>query len=219
MIKYFIHACLQRMWYVEEFLIPSMKAQGIDESQIKVKCDKNKLGNLVKCMEIFERMRGDGGAWHLQDDVIICRDFKQRTEENSSGLVCGYCWDKDDGDQAGLVTAENMWYSFPCIHIPNEIAQECAKWFFSYAQQSPRYASWVAARQYDDYFFNEFIRENYPNEQILQLKPCLVDHVDYLIGGTTLKKVRRDEQTRAKWFDDLDLVDELAEKLKERGNG
>ncbi len=28
-MRYMIHACPPRMWYVEEFFIPSMKAQGI----------------------------------------------------------------------------------------------------------------------------------------------------------------------------------------------
>jgi len=47
------------------------------------------------------------------------------------------------------------------------------------------------------------------------MKPCLVDHIDYLIGGSVLFN-RKHKIHRACYLSDIDkkLVDELAEKLK-----
>ena len=54
---------------------------------------------------------------------------------------------------------------------------------------------------------------NYPTADVLNLKPCLVDHVDYLIGGSVVNNNRKEKNVRAVWFDSLDLVDELEERL------
>ena len=69
-MKYMIHACPQRMWYVEEFLVPSMRDQDIRPDEIEIRCDTEGKGNLLSCMESF-RDCGErpGGTWHLQDDV------------------------------------------------------------------------------------------------------------------------------------------------------
>ena len=45
MPKYLIHCCNDRMWYVKEFLIPSMIKQGISTDDIFIYQDKNKIGN------------------------------------------------------------------------------------------------------------------------------------------------------------------------------
>ena len=213
MIKYVIHACPKRLDYVKKYLIPSMEAQGI--TNIDLRCDNYNLGNLSKCMEIFESMRSDGGAWHIQDDVVICRDFKERTEQFASdNVVCGYSWDKDENlSYVGLVEPQHMWWSFPCIYIPNSLARECAVWFDRFAKDDPKYVLWAAAKRYDDFFFQEFLKERYPDDKVLNLKPNLVDHVDYLIGGSIVNVTRRDEQVRAAWFEDLDLVEALEKKF------
>ena len=219
MSKYVLHACPQRMWYVDEFLVPSLQQQGIDD--IDIRCDKYKRGNLDHCMQIFSIMYGDGGTWHIQDDVIICRDFKKRTEEyESDQVVCGFVWDKDDNlNMVGDTLPKNMWWSFPCIYIPNHMALECSDWYYQWAKYQEKYLSFSVGKQYDDYFFIEFLKNNYSEKQVLQVKPCLVDHIDYLIGGTTVKRARRDDQCRAAWFDDPDLVDDLADKIRRRNNG
>ena len=85
MSKYIIHSCPERMWYVNNYLIPSIRDQGIDD--VSAWCDWNHVGCLHSCMNNFMRMNDDGGTWHLQDDVIVSRNFKSRTEEleGSSG--------------------------------------------------------------------------------------------------------------------------------------
>ena len=55
----------------------------------------------------------------------------------------------------------------------------------------------------------------YPSYPIENIKPCLVDHIDYLIGGTTGKK-RKNPIVRAEWFEDTDLVAELEKNIKDK---
>jgi hypothetical protein len=201
------------MWYVEDYLIPSLKEQNIENIDVRV--DKFNRGNLEQCMQIFSIMTGDGGTWHLQDDIIICKDFKMRTEQFTSDVVCGFVWDRDTNkEKIGYVSLSDMWFSFPCIHIPNKMALECSQWFFNKARYDQKYMSWVAGKKYDDLFFREFLRIYYPDQKILNLKPNLVDHIDFLLGGTTVPgSIQRGEQVRAQYFEDLELVDELTKKI------
>lgn len=217
MSDYVIHACEQRMPYVTEYLLPSLKDQGIDN--VSVKCDTEHLGNLDSCMKIFSQLPTTGGTWHLQDDVIICKDFAERTEYLSDGIVCGFVFSKDENVKyTGTVTPFQMWWSFPCIHIPNEIARECANWFYKTAISSLIYKDWLDGNRNDDYFFKEYMKIFYPAYPVENIKPCLVDHVDYLIGGTTGRK-RKHPIVRAEWFEDLDLVDKLERKIKGNKTG
>lgn len=210
-MKYIIHACLPRMWYVRNYLIPSLKEQGIDN--IRIECDLLKVGCLESCMQIFKSLRTDGSAWHLQDDVIICRDFKKLTEQYADGVVCGFCYTKDYVENVGYVAPSSMWWSFPCIHIPNRFARECADWYYSSVKYNRQYSKWVTEKKFDDAVFAEFMKLFYPDEKVLNLVPNLVDHIDYLIGGTTINQIRREKQTRSAYFKDLDLVLELEKKL------
>lgn len=215
MSDYVIHACEARMWYVENYLVPSMKDQGI--TNISVRCDTEHLGNLESCMQIFMKMYGDGGAWHMQDDVIICRNFKEITEQYTDGIVCGFDYVLDRPNNVGYVKPGDMWYSFPCIHIPNHIARECARWFYTKARYNSKYAEWVKTNKFDDCVLEEFLKIHYPDMDVLNLKPNLVDHIDFLIGGSIINKIRKAKQSRANYFEDQDLVYELQQTLKNRG--
>lgn len=214
MTKYIIHSCQQRMWYVDNYLVPSMLEQGIPNSDIDVRCDLLNLGCLESCMQIFKSLlEYDGTAWHMQDDVIICKDFKKLTEQYNEGIVCGFCWVGDKMKNVGYVKPSDMWWSFPCIRIPNKYARECAKWYYNTAKYSRKYLKWVRAKKFDDAVFKEFLELYYPYEQVLNLTPNLVDHVDYLIGGTTINHIRLEKQTRSAYFKDLDLIEKLEKEL------
>ena len=208
---YIIHACPERMWYVNRFLVPSMRAQGIEPA---IRCDTKHLGCLENCMRIFQDMHGDGGAWHLQDDVIICPDFSERTKQPlSDEIVCGFVVDSDKNlSKTGAVVPHDMWWSFPCIWIPNHLARECARWFYNAG--SRRYPDRAASHKMDDWFFKKFMETYYPKYKVLNLKPNLVDHVDFLIGGTVINKERQKKSTRAAWFDDQSLVEKLEREIK-----
>ena len=67
MASYMIHAYPKRMWYVEEYLVPSLLAQGIEETQIQIHNDAAREGNLKACMKAFAEVPDDDhGTWHLQ---------------------------------------------------------------------------------------------------------------------------------------------------------
>lgn len=205
--RYLIHATPKRMWYVEDYLIPSMWEQGIDN--VDVWLDEYGDGCLESCMQSFlDCGRYKGATWHLQDDVIICRDFAKRTREETSGVVCGFC------HKTFQTGKENqMWFSFPCIRIPNDIAADCAVWFYQPDIQA-RYSNWVLSKKHDDEIFVTYCdchKVPYKN-----LNPCLVDHVDYLIGGSIVNADRNIPKTRASYWVDEDLVTDLKVRLASR---
>lgn len=214
-MKYMIHACPQRMWYVNDYLLPSMQAQGIKD--IEIWNDTEGKGNLLACMEAFRACgEREGGTWHLQDDVLISRDFAERTRAPVDGVVCGFgCQNSGPSMQErGRVPMVFMWYSFPCIYIPNDLARECAAWFFEDAIRRTQYAAQVSDRKHDDWFWREFLLERHKDLWVINLVPNLVEHVDYLIGGTMINQQRRIQINRSAFFKDLDLVEELKSKIE-----
>lgn len=216
-MKVLIHACPARMWYVEGFLIPSLTAQGLGDDEVEVWCDTEGKGNLRSCMESFAARKGHGGTWHIQDDVLISRDFVRRCQELDEGVVYGFCCEqfRDDVDLAGRVYPFESWHSFQCVRIPDEYARDCARWFFEDARQRPEYYEWVKTGKMDDSFFHEYLELERAAERVLNCKPCLVEHVDLLIGGSIVNEWRG-FWARAHWWDDEELVEELKEKLRAR---
>ncbi len=218
-MKILIHAVPERMWYVEEFLISALEAQGAEE--IEVWNDTEKKGNLTACMESFAAREGDGGTWHLQDDVLPCRDFVKRIRELDEGVVYGFTCAHfgDDPQQTGTVYAPDAWHSFQCIRIPDAYARECAEWVLTGAWSPASAASELpalwAANKGDDSFFREFLLTRHGREQMRNVKPNLVEHVDWLIGGSILSPWRG-FLARAYHWDDGELIQALKERLRER---
>lgn len=218
-MKFLIHACPQRMWYVEEFLVPSLKAQGAEN--VEVWNDIDKKGNLKACMESFAARIGDEGTWHLQDDVIICRDFVERCREHDEGVVFGFCCRNfgDRLDAYGEVYVPDAWNSFQCVRIPDPWARECAEWVLSKAwEDEPTSLElpilWKLGKG-DDTFFHEFMQMRHGTETAENLKPNLVDHIDHLIGGSSIQHWR-DYLARSEYWDDYELINELKEGINRR---
>ena len=216
MAKYMIHACPKRMWYVDEYLIPSMLQQGIAKVDIIVYNDSERLGNLRACMEAFSKVADDDdGTWHLQDDVCICSDFKERTESYNSGIVCGFSTARYNGQKpTGEVSLENMWYSFPCIRIPNKTALQCSDWVLQYIMGNPCYKAYWSGGYNDDWCFRAYLKTCEPNIPVTNLAPNLVEHVDYLIGGGTIKK--RDFSVKSQYWEDDAVIRVLTAALTAR---
>ena len=210
-MKYLIHTCNKRLWYVNDYLIPSMTEQGIDVNDVAVYLDRNEEGCLESCMKAFQSVENQGSTWHLQDDVIICSDFKKLTEHiYEEEIVCGYCYSKDDRKRhVGRVPQKHMWYSFPCINIPNSIAKGCAKWYFNHAKFANDFQIWIKMKKYDDSIFDYYLQTFYSNVTVLNLAPNLVDHIDYLIGGSVINRIRPEKETHAAYFEDTNLIDKL----------
>ncbi len=212
-MKVLIHAYPGRMWYVEEILAPALRAQGAD---VEIWNDTDRKGNLVSCMEAFASRTGDGGTWHIQDDVLVCHDFVERAE-TYDGVVYGFCSEHftDDPLQTGVVYVPDAWHSFQCVRIPDAYARECAEWFFTDAQFRDEWKWMVDLRKFDDTFFTYFLNERHARETVTNAKPNLVDHVDILLGGSAVN-AWRGFWVRAHYWEDEYLIEDLKTKLKER---
>ena len=212
-MKVLIHACPKRMWYVEGWLVPELRRQGADS--VEVWNDTDGAGNLAACMASFAARTGDGGTWHIQDDVILARDFVQRCREHDEGVVYGFCCEAftDDPRQTGRVSVFDAWHSFQCVRIPDAYARECAQWLHGEDQNSENYPLWIRSGKMDDSVFRTFLLEKHGRETVENLKPCLVDHVDYILGGSVLHPWRG-YIARATFWDDEDMVRELKESVR-----
>ena len=57
-MKLLIHACPQRMWYVEGWLVPMLQERGVGADEIEIWNDAAGRGNLMACMEAFASRTG-----------------------------------------------------------------------------------------------------------------------------------------------------------------
>ena len=207
--KIMIHTYPARLWYVKDFLVPSLINQGA--KNIVIANDKYRIGNLLS---FIMSLKDCGDAWHLQDDVIICSDFVERIKKYT-GVCCGfYAGSFDRGNkQAGKNIPDNMWFSFPCIRIPGDIAEKFYNWFYTEKEKDKRgFQKMINSGKMDDLVFMEYLREFYPDMEITNIKPNLVDHIDYLIGGSVANSQRRGKATAA-YFEEPELVKQLEQQL------
>ena len=211
-MKYMIHTCNARLWYVQQYLKPSLLQQGIKESNIKIWLDEENKGNLTSTLESFSSLPKTGYTWHLQDDVIVCSDFKEKTEKLEHGLCAGFCSIYDHSKIYGPCSPKLMWYSFQCYKIPNKYAHQFVKWVQQKdEEQDSKYFVQISNNMYDDYLFKEFLIEKHPEDIGFNVMPNLVDNIDFLLGGSTI--VKRDEIITAEYFMEPKLVCEMIDKI------
>lgn len=217
-MKYLIHAIPGRIKYVNNHLIPSMISQGIKEEEILVYEDAAADGNLTSTLKsiFFNIPDNYECTWHLQDDVIISSNFAVETRRYDLPLdysvVCGFCsiYDKE---KAGEVYPKDMWYSFQCIKINNELAHEFARWVIKQWNDSEgKYWLQISNNKYDDYLFKSFMESEHPDMEVYNLAPNIVDHIDYLIGGSSL--CDRKELMKSKYFKEPKLIEDLKKELR-----
>lgn len=218
-MKYLIHTCNKRLWYVKKYLIPSMIKQGIENSDIIIYLDKYNKGNLTSYLNSCKYIRDhieDDLIWHLQDDVLICKDFKIKTETLSSkaDIVCGFCcfyFDESKYYFTGLHRVNYMWLSFPCIMIHKKLTTGFIDWFELNVVSGKIYQDKYKTNRMDDFFFITYIRTRHARTDCYNVLPNLVEHIDYLIGNSTLHPGKI---CKSIWFEDKYLVDNLKIKLK-----
>ena len=201
-----IHAVPARMWYVEKFLAPSLRAQGLEPI---IWNDAEGYGNLASCVRSF---RAGLAEWHLQDDVLICRNFAELAKKYDHGVVCGFCHGPSGDNKAcrGRVYVPDLWHGFPCMRIPVDIAREFCDWVESTDHEETQ--SWaITCNRGDDFLFHAFMEENHGMEMVTNVS--MVEHVDWLIGGSTVNKWRG-YICRSDLWDDEELVEDLKQKIK-----
>lgn len=215
-----IHTCNKREWYVYNFLIPSLVEQGIGQRQIKVWHDYDRLGNLGSFLGslkwIKEDYGGQGSFWHLQDDVCISKSFKKTIDEYDQGIVCGFVnkeFNKNGVNFYGRQPVSKMWFSFPCIRIPNNYAVEFLDWIYNQAIFRERTYKWYQTGRMDDSLWKEFMEQKHHREYVMNLNPNIVDHIDYLLGGSQVNVDRGQGKREAFYWGQDEIVADLAKKI------
>ena len=218
--KYMIHTCEKRKWYVNKYLIPDMLKQGITKDQIIVAVDNDEIGVLFSTMQMFDWIGRTQDwseiIWHLQDDVIISDNFKRMTDNLYGDVICGFCSIYDKSRKFGLVEKQDMWYSFPCIGIKNYFAKDCADWFFEKAMFEKENREKINSGKYVDLFFREYVMQYSKNIRVFNSNPNLVDHIDWMIGGSLINGQRVEKQVRSLYWKEQRKVNDLLEKLRVR---
>lgn len=212
-MKYLIHTCPERLRYVKLYLYPSMLQQGIKDPDIIIDVDEEKKGVLQSYLRTFKELDGRG-TWHIQDDVILSSSFKKSSDtiekRKHDLIVCGICTYYDFWQDTGLVTPERMWYSFPLIYIPDKIAHEFCDW--TQETQDKKAREKIISGKGVDALFKAFLMEKHEDMNVINSYPNLCDHIDYLIGGTTLG-TQRNSRCTALFWNEQDKTKALKERL------
>lgn len=214
MPRYMIHACPNRLWYVNDFLIPSMIKQGIKRKDIKIYCDENGDGNLVSWLKSCEQV--DCDTWHLQDDILISSDFGKITKHDYKTIVCGFSSRVDKNHGSGLLHVSSMWYSFQCIYIPKRYTDEFITWFEKHKDSNAKVQEKVKRNKGDDAVFMRYMWNARPYDFVINLYPNLVEHVYYLIGGSVVNKAR-EKPLVSRYWEEPELIEQLELELKNYG--
>lgn len=207
-------------------MIPCFKRYGIKD--IQVWNDEEMKGQLKAwndCAWWILINKGDyDGVWHLEDDVIPCRNFKNISEQLAMQdiIVQGFtteCIFTGFKGKTGLISVNDLPYGMQCFYIPQ-------KYLVGYLYFVDKYVKTrlYKSKQYDcntlysDNVFKGYLKRFYPNEKVNVLDDCMVEHIDYLIGGRSVRRKKTDR--RARKFNNYKEVEHLKEWIeKEDYNG
>jgi len=210
MPKVLIHAYKDRMHYVNDYLIPRLVDQGFRRADIGVYTDYGS-GNLAAYLASYKGLQDDGDLWHLEDDTLPDRRFyswARGLEYFPDSIICGFGSGQYYGlrDFGYVVDPSEIWYSFPCIRIPNRVIKSFLQWFYSYDVQK-QYAKKLKRGKDIDFFFRAYYVQETPCPAF-NFRPCMVEHVADLIGGSVCNE-ERGVTMQALLFEDPDAVSNL----------
>jgi hypothetical protein len=214
---YLIHTCPKRKDFVDNYLVPALKLQGIENGRIFIYNDTQKLGNLqayIKAADIISGQRPDIQIVHLQDDIIPCSTFKEVIETNYKELydvdvVCGFNSQYDDIDKQFIQNASKSWFSFQCIKFSNKMLQDFIFWLKNEGRK--QHENWWGTGKYDDSFFKVYIKTL--DIKVLNLCPTVVQCVDDVLGGSLING-NRDFDMYSPSFIDFDTEKQFYEDYK-----
>ena len=197
-VKYMIHLCPERKWYVDEFLIPKIKERGIDPKDMLLYFDERKEGYLKSLMNEMKEcsdIKEDTFIWHLQDDVYPRSDFYERSLSviNDYDIVCGYCNPISKfKSKSGDVAKEEMWWSFPCIGMTNLVSRAFVNWWDVNWNKKKEYEMYIREKKFGDQIFRDFVNSGVlsPEPKCFNMRPVLAQSVDEIIGGSVINQSR-----------------------------
>ena len=164
------------------------------------------LGNIMAYMYSLHKLSAEGNTWHLEDDVLPDRRIEQWMDEleDREGIICGF----GTTEKYGEVSPEDMWYSFPCIRIPNDYARDFLQWLKHSGDEDVERRMEIGKGI--DFLFRKYVLQH--PIPIYHHNPCMVEHIDDYIGGSLLNK--RDKPIKAICFEDEERINELKRWLE-----
>ena len=191
-MKFMIHSCNSRVEYVKNVLIPSMMGQGIEKEKIFLFNDDLEEGCLKAWVHSLTTLEHDReGYWHLQDDVEISKDFYNRitnlgdVEFIVNGFVCR-AHNPTNYYKIGFQNPKEWWASLQCVYIPPKYVHAFLNWFLLDVVKRGKFNNYYKKNRHADFFFYRSVIEQFPNDNMLNITPCLVNHIDYMLGGSVI---------------------------------
>ena len=196
-LKFMIHLCPKRKWYVDEFLIPKLKERGVKEEEMLLYLDDKGEGFLksfIKSMATCADFKNDTMIIHLQDDVYPRSDFYAKCVGNKDDydIINGYCNPVSKSKaKSGEVSVKDTWYSFPCIGISSKLSFRFINWWMVYGYHDPNYQMFIKEKKFGDAIFKDYIEKNEEGKiKCINLRPAICQNVDSWIGGSTINFMR-----------------------------
>ena len=215
-ILYIIHTSPKRINFVKKYMVPCFKKYGINN--MIVWNDEDMIGQLnawTDCARWILLKKSDYiGTWHLEDDVLPCQNFKELSEKlpETADVIQGFITENKDFDfngTIGLSTIKDLPYGTQCIYIPNAFLDGFVKFFDEYVKTGNyRARQYNCGTLYADAVLRAYLRRYHRNATLNNLDSCMVEHIDYLIGGRSVKNQKL-HNTKARKFDNYDEVKNL----------
>lgn len=163
------------------------------------------------------------GTWHLEDDVIPCKDFKTISETvigEGNMIVQGFITDNPFSDfkgETGILPVRYLPYGMQCLYIPNDYLKGFIYFADNYVKPGLYHKrQYECGTLYSDNVLRGMMRKYYPNAMVNILEKCMVEHIDDMIGGRSIRKQAYTKR-KARSFDNLEEVEQLRKWVKAYG--
>ena len=91
---------------------------------------------------------------------------------------------------------------------------EFLEWFYDDSRQQ-QYRKEIAEGKHDDMFFKDYLCTYYYDKNVYNLAPNLVEHIDFMMGGSVINKQRIKTETRAAFWGEDDVLADLKAWIRE----
>lgn len=202
-----IHCVPKRRKWVDGYIIPELKKH---KEKYIIYEDKKGDGNLKSFTNSLDKVKDiPNGCWHIQDDIYFAKDFFERIKKMPKDmLILGFTSADWCLGAPGTQFISGAWLSFQCVYIPTRYTKGFRQFLKDYYDE---YKDMIDQNCNDDTLFKKHLLKNFPSDWVWNEKPNLVNHIDYLIGGTTIHKNFKPHL--ALYWDEP--IEEMEQKVKE----
>ena len=192
----------------------------MEKDDIIVLNDVSGMGNLrsflFMCNYVVKNDIGD--SWYLQDDILLSSNFVKTCMEMRKDIVVnGFVYADPAGNDnykyVGLQKPNRYWFSFPCCYIPVKYIQEFLRWFDEILVAG-KYKKMISRNMYDDLFFWKYMQEKHAEHHIYNASPNLVNHIDYMLGGSCLP-YQKCKIRHAYFWNEPEKIEEIQKRINE----